>query len=670
MRSTRRWELAAICLLVLLALVLRFYRLDAQSLWNDEGTSVALAQRDLVTITRSAAADIHPPFYYYMLHAWVRLAGVSEVGVRSLSALAGGLLVLCTYLLGRRYLGVAAALLGAALSALSAFQLYYSQEARMYGVATLFGLLSMLAFERLLSRDLQAQQKRWPLGAMGLYVVASSLALYSHYYAATVLLAQNVALVAWLALGRGRGKPSWQAVSVVLVRWAALQAVVALVYAPWLAFSWRSLRSWPAVSEALTLRFLLADAARLFSYGVTVAAGPRLTWLALALALPALLPLAVTFWRGRGEPAATGVRAENQRSALVLILYLAVPLLAMYVLSLQRPMYKSKFLLLATPAFYLLQAKGLWLLGKGLERLTRSHLAGKLASGLAIVLVCATSGWALGRAYTDPTFYRDDYRGIVAAINATALPTDAILINAPSQIETVDYYYRGPLSEYPLPLQRPMDREQTQAALEDIAEHHTKVYAIFWATGESDPERFVEGWLDQHCFKARDDWFGNVRLAVYAVPRAPATEIEYPLDVVLGERVRLRGYTLLTPEARSGDILQLTLFWEAIAFLPERYKVFTHLVDAQGTIVGQRDAEPGGGTRLTTNWEPGELIADNYGIPIPADVPMGALQLRVGMYSLATGQRLPVEVSGRPGGDAVELGSVAVQAAVLPTAAD
>ncbi|MHB1296387.1 MAG: glycosyltransferase family 39 protein [Anaerolineae bacterium] len=659
-QPARRWELAALCVLVLLALGLRFYRLDAQSLWNDEGTSVALAQRSLAEITRSAAADIHPPLYYYLLHVWTRLAGLSEVGVRSLSALAGGLVVLCTYLLGRRSLGALAALLGAALSALSAFQLYYSQEARMYVLATLFGLLSVLAFGRLLACDLQGENRRWPLGAMALYLLAASAAMYSHYLAATVLLAQNVALVVWLAVARAQRRLSWREVGGIVVRWAALQILVVLAYAPWLVYSWRSLRSWPAVSAPLTLRFLLADAARLFSYGVTVSSGTRLTGLALGVALPALFPLARALWPWRGGAVDSPERAQALRGALVLTLYLAVPILAMYLLSLQRPMYKPKFLLLATPAFYLLQAKGLLLLGEGLGRLARSRAAGRVVAALAVALACGTSGWALGRAYNDQAFYRDDYRGIVAAIETTAQPTDAILINAPSQIETVNYYYHGVLAEYPVPLQRPMDRALTQAALEEIARTHTRVYAIFWATGDSDPERFVESWLDAHCFKARDDWFGNVRLAVYAVPRAAATEIENPVDVVLGEGIRLHGYTLLTPEVRRGDILQLTLFWEAEAPITARYKVFTHLVDAQGAIVGQRDAEPGGGARLTTTWEPGEVIADNYGIPIPADLAGSELYLKVGMYSVETGERLPVQMAGQPAGDMVDLGSVQV----------
>ncbi|MEJ2211273.1 MAG: glycosyltransferase family 39 protein [Anaerolineae bacterium] len=101
-------------LILLLAFGLRFYGLDAQSLWNDEGSSVALAGRDLDTIARDAANDIHPPLYYWLLAGWTRLAGTSELGVRSLSALLGLLLVALTYPLGRllagRWAGTAAAL--------------------------------------------------------------------------------------------------------------------------------------------------------------------------------------------------------------------------------------------------------------------------------------------------------------------------------------------------------------------------------------------------------------------------------------------------------------------------------------------------------------------------------------------------------------------------------
>ncbi|MEM4723700.1 MAG: glycosyltransferase family 39 protein [Candidatus Hadarchaeum sp.] len=85
--------------ILLLALSLRLFRIEAQSLWNDEGTSVALAARDLGAITRGAANDIHPPLYYYVLHLWIKLFGNSELSVRSLSALLGTALVLLTFVL-------------------------------------------------------------------------------------------------------------------------------------------------------------------------------------------------------------------------------------------------------------------------------------------------------------------------------------------------------------------------------------------------------------------------------------------------------------------------------------------------------------------------------------------------------------------------------------------
>jgi len=196
----------------------------------------------------------------------------------------------------------------------------------------------------------------------------------------------------------------------------------------------------------------------------------------------------------------------------------------------------------------------------------------------------------------------------VSYIEATAGPNDAIIINAPSQIETVAHYYRGDLPMYPLPRHRPLRRDEAEAELQDIAARHERVFAILWATDQSDEERFIEGWLDAHTYKALDEWRGNVRLAVYAVPQEPLTEITHPLDAVLGDSIRLLGYALPSAEVRAGDVLQLTLFWQATQPIPRRYKVFIHVLDKDRQIISQRDSEPGGGTRLTNTWQPGETV--------------------------------------------------------------
>ena len=104
------------------------------------------------------------------------------------------------------------------------------------------------------------------------------------------------------------------------------------------------------------------------------------------------------------------------------------------------------------------------------------------------------------------------------------------------------------------------------AELAEIAAQHKRLYALYWATAESDPTGIVERWLEANTFKATDEWIGDVRLVTYAVPEAlGAVEMEQPLeDVRLGEAIALRGYSLAPESLDGGDILQITLFWEAL----------------------------------------------------------------------------------------------------------
>ena len=77
--------------------------------------------------------------------------------------------------------------------------------------------------------------------------------------------------------------------------------------------------------------------------------------------------------------------------------------------------------------------------------------------------------------------------------------------------------------------------------------------------------------------------------------------------------------------------------------LQNRYKVFLHLLDENGTLVSQRDSEPGGGLALTTTWQPGTVVLDNHGLLLPSELPSGRYQLLLGLYDLANpANRLPI----------------------------
>jgi hypothetical protein len=230
----------------------------------------------------------------------------------------------------------------------------------------------------------------------------------------------------------------------------------------------------------------------------------------------------------------------------------------------------------------------------------------------------------------------------VSRIAAEAHPNAGVILDAPNQWEVFTYYHRQGAPVYPLPKGQP-DGADMAAELNEIADRHDRLYAIFWGEGQRDPERLVERWLDGHAFKAREEWVGDVRFVTYAVPSKPATVMKTSLNLRFGEAITLRGYTLGGSEARPADIVQLTLFWQTAEPLTQRYKVFLHLVDSHGQLMAQRDSEPGGGLILTTIWRPGEAIIDNQGIFIPADTPAGDYTLLVGLYELSDpAARLPI----------------------------
>jgi hypothetical protein len=192
--------------------------------------------------------------------------------------------------------------------------------------------------------------------------------------------------------------------------------------------------------------------------------------------------------------------------------------------------------------------------------------------------------------------------------------------------------------------------------LESIAAAHERLFVVYWGEAQSDPNRVIESWLNAHTFKAYDRWYGDVRLAAYAVPRA-AGESQSRVDVAFGDRIILEGFSLDATTLRPGDILQLTLFWRARAPVRERYKVFVHLVgDPAAPPAAQHDGEPGGGLALTTRWTPGEGVADNHGVFIPLDLPPGEYTLRVGLYGVEDGLRL-----AHAGGDSLLLAAITVR---------
>jgi len=114
-------------------------------------------------------------------------------------------------------------------------------------------------------------------------------------------------------------------------------------------------------------------------------------------------------------------------------------------------------------------------------------------------------------------------------------------------------------------------------------------------------------------------------------------------EALVGDSIRILGYALTQEPVAPGDDVALTLFWQATQPVAGSYKVFTHLLDAAGQVVGQQDSLPRAGQYPTSAWMTGEVVVDRYSIEVPSDAPAGEYALEVGMYAPEEGgARLPL----------------------------
>ena len=182
---------------MLVATALRFPTLDLQSFWIDEGFTVQLLRKDFGGMLDGIpVTEKTPPLYYVLAWLWTRPFGTGEVGVRSLSALAGVLTVPAAFALARELVSERAGLIAAALVAVNPLLVWYSQEARAYALLVLLSVLAILYGAR-------ASRERESARPLVLWAIASALALATHYFALFVVGPLALWLVATHANRRG-----------------------------------------------------------------------------------------------------------------------------------------------------------------------------------------------------------------------------------------------------------------------------------------------------------------------------------------------------------------------------------------------------------------------------------------------------------------------------------
>jgi mannosyltransferase len=409
---------SGLCLIVSMALILRFHDLGSRSIWYDESFSAMIArlrwsQFALVLWNREA----NMAFYYLLLHFWEHL-GSSPVFLRSLSVIFSVGALPPTYLLGARLFDRRTGLVAAWLLAINAYDVRYAQEARSYALVVLLSILSTW----LLARNLQQTSPVW-----GAYTATNVLLVYSHFFGGLVIIAQLLSL-----LFLPRAAVPWRAIGRSLL-WFALFVIPVPLFIIRLG---PDALKWIAQPDASHVLEFLA---------VLVGNGGR------TLLILSAVSLSIAGFRGWQTWQSSRSVSGRWPYALIfawLIVPIAVTLLASYA----QPLFVPRFLLFCLPALLLGVAAGI-------TRLRPAELAVALLLAISTFTLAGTV--AAYRRSLDDTDVVGDWPAATSYIFENAQPGDGIFFFLTLGRVTFEYYrsQRTPIPVWPDALYRSNESE-------------------------------------------------------------------------------------------------------------------------------------------------------------------------------------------------------------------
>ncbi len=379
-----------------LAAVLRFVHIGDKSFWMDEGVSYTinhLSWIDFLHIAWRRELNMLP--YYVLLRGWMKF-GTSEAFLRSLSAIFSVATIVVLYLLGGRLLGRRGGMYAGLLAAVHAWLVRYAQEARSYSLAIFLVTLSCLFFVRNVQ---EPERKGWTA-----YIVTAVLAVYSHFFALLVVLAQWVALrcVPRTDFNRAGVHRAWKIAAVCLL--------------PLIVFI--------ASRGAGPIAWIRRPTAASFYYFLLALTGNGgNVLLVLYFALAAMAAAMLILRRAQ-------VQNSRARWGIVFALsWLVAPIAVTLIFSLARPVFLSRYLVYCVPALVLLAAAGL-------VRLPSIWL-----QAAVVLLLAWFSGQGIQSYYRgDFDLSREDWRAATRYVLSETEAGDGVIFHAALGRMPFEYY--------------------------------------------------------------------------------------------------------------------------------------------------------------------------------------------------------------------------------------
>jgi len=445
---------------------LRFYGLDAQSLWNDELSSWRQSHQETISavIENGVRPTPYPPAFPVLLYFVEKYVGESEIALRAPSAIAGVLAILAIFFLAKQLYSAREGIFAAGLMAFSYQSVYYSQEARAYSLLLLFSILSSHFWFRLRA---QLEERDRPSGWIAVAYAACAIATqYLHHFGLLLVAIQLGALGVLFAL-RPRAL-AWV---------AAVSAVVFAAYVPWIGYliedfgeghEYLPYPGWHSVTEFW--RFLFFDTSGYLAWFVAL-----------------LFGIAVCRWFANRRVFNAGdVVAWFRSPTALLIAWLVVPFALAYLRSLtSSPILNNRNLIISLAPAMVLLARAMTF------ALSKVRLQVLTAGAVAAVLIYGP--FVKGGYYHFPR--KEQFREAAAAVASRGEQlSDVRVIAYAWAAESFDYYLErtGAPSRVDLLAGSEQDIPRTRAFLDTEDPDH-----VWFLAGHRRPDRTYIQFLDR-----------------------------------------------------------------------------------------------------------------------------------------------------------------------------
>lgn len=219
--------------ILLLALGLRLYRLDEQSINYDEFNALLHDPGASFTAQMAHINTVNPDHqltFFALLYFWIKLTGAGPLALRLTAIVIGCLSIVVVHAIGRNLFGRFAANTGALLMAMSPMFIYHHQAIRYHSLMDLLIALSIWLTLVL------ARHSHW--GMLLLHAALNSLIVEIHFSAAPLLAVQGIFLaLCWrvppAAQASSRLAPLMGLVTRKAVLWALLHIPVGVHVLYW-----------------------------------------------------------------------------------------------------------------------------------------------------------------------------------------------------------------------------------------------------------------------------------------------------------------------------------------------------------------------------------------------------------------------------------------------------